>query len=213
MCSTDNQVEIEQGHGCHGFHDGHGSGQYAGVVTSAGFEGGVHAVHVYGVLLHEYGCHGLEGYAEVDVLSVADAALNAAGVVGMRFDASVVVIEHVVLFGAFHLQSFEAFAVFKRFCGVDTEHAGGKGGLEFAVNGLSQSDGASFDNAGHHAADGIAFALYLEDKLFHFFGFLRVGATHRVGINQVEVVGGIVFFQFDGAYLRGVCGDADAKLF
>ena len=35
---------------------------------------------VYGVLLHEYGCHGLEGYAEVDVLSVADAALNATGV-------------------------------------------------------------------------------------------------------------------------------------
>ena len=68
------------------------------------FEGGVHAVHVYGVLLHEYGCHGVEGYAEVDVLSVADAALNATGVVGMRFDASVVVIEHVVLFGAFHLQ-------------------------------------------------------------------------------------------------------------
>lgn len=39
---------------------------------------------------------GLKSYAEVDVLSVTDAALNTAGVVGMRFDASVVIKEHVV---------------------------------------------------------------------------------------------------------------------
>lgn len=91
MRSTVNQVEIEQGHGGHGFYDRHGTGQYTGVVASAGFECGVYAVHIYGMLLHEYGGHRLESYAEVDVLSVTDAALNTAGVVGMRFDASVVI--------------------------------------------------------------------------------------------------------------------------
>ena len=88
---------------------------------------GVYAVHIYGMLLHEYGGHRLESYAEVDVLSVTDAALNTAGVVGMRFDASVVIKEHVVLFGTFHLQTLESFAVFKCLCGIDTEHAGSKG--------------------------------------------------------------------------------------
>ena len=62
----------------------------------------VRTIQIYGVLFHEYGCHRFEGHAEVDVLSVADAALNTAGMVGVRFDAPVVVEEYVVLFRALH---------------------------------------------------------------------------------------------------------------
>ena len=73
--------------------------------------------------------------------------------------------------------------------------------MELPVNGLSQSYGATFDNASHHTADGVAFAFYPEDKLFHFFCFLRVGATYGIGFNQVEVVSGIVVFQLDRPHL------------
>ena len=119
MCSTVYQVEVEQGHGRHGFYDGHCAGQHARVVASAGFEGGVRTIQIYGVLFHEYGCHRFEGHAEVDVLSVADAALNTAGMVGVRLDAPVVVEEYVVLFRALHFQSFESFAVFECFGSVN----------------------------------------------------------------------------------------------
>ena len=57
-------------------------------MASAGFQGGVYTVNVHGVLFHQYGCHGFEGYAEIDVLSVADSALYAARMVGAGLDTS-----------------------------------------------------------------------------------------------------------------------------
>ena len=75
LCRPVYQVIVQQRHRRHRLHDGHGAGQHAGVVSSAGFEGGVLAVDVHRVLLHQDGGDGLEGDAEVDVLSVADAAL------------------------------------------------------------------------------------------------------------------------------------------
>ena len=99
--STCQETVVEQCDGCHGFYDGYGTGQYAGIVAAAGGEGGGLAVDGDGVLLHEQGGHGLEGYAEVDVLSVADAALDASAVVGAGGDASVPVgDEDVVLLAA-----------------------------------------------------------------------------------------------------------------
>ena len=73
--------------------------------------------------------------------------------------------------------------------------------MELAEYGLSQSDGASFDDTGHHSSDSISFSLYLEDEFFHFFRLRRVGAADRIGLYQVEVVCGIVLFKADRAYL------------
>ena len=61
------------------------------------FQGGVYTVNVHGVLLHQYGCHGFEGYTEIDVLSVADSTLYTARMIGAGLDTSVVVVEHVIL--------------------------------------------------------------------------------------------------------------------
>ena len=72
-------------------------------MASSGFQGGVYTVNVHGVLLHQYGCHGFEGYTEIDVLPVADSTLYAARMVGAGFDTSVVIVEHIILFRAFLL--------------------------------------------------------------------------------------------------------------
>lgn len=69
-------------HECgHGFDDGDGSGEDAGVMTSAAFEGGVPALGIDGgLLVHDRG-DGFEGDAEVDGFAVGDAALDSAGAV------------------------------------------------------------------------------------------------------------------------------------
>ena len=46
------------------------------------------AFFVDGLLFLQQGSHRLEGHAEVDVLPVADAALNAAAVIGDRRDST-----------------------------------------------------------------------------------------------------------------------------
>ncbi len=38
----------------------------------------------------------------------------------MCFNPSVVIVENIVLFGTFHFQSFESFAIFECFGGIDT---------------------------------------------------------------------------------------------
>ena len=74
---------VQNDHGAHGLYHGNGAWQDAGVVPTLSLEGRGVAVDVDGLLLAEQGGHGLEGYAEVDVLSVGDASLYAAAVVGL----------------------------------------------------------------------------------------------------------------------------------
>lgn len=91
------QIIIQYRHGRHGFYNGYGTGQYARVVTALRLHGGVNAVDVHRMLFHQEGRYRLEGHAEMDVLTVADAALDASRMVGVCGDASVVVVEYVVL--------------------------------------------------------------------------------------------------------------------
>ena len=72
-------------------------------MASSGFQGGVYTVNVHGVLLHQYGCHGFEGYTEIDVLPVTDSTLYTARMIGAGLDTSVIVLEHIILLRAFLL--------------------------------------------------------------------------------------------------------------
>ena len=76
------QVGIGEGEGGHGFDDGDGAGEDAGVVAAVGGEEGGAAVDIDRRLFAEEGGHGFEGHAEDDVVAVADAPLDAAAVVG-----------------------------------------------------------------------------------------------------------------------------------
>lgn len=134
-------------------------------MTSAGFQCRIYAVDVHRFLLHQQGSNRFEYYTEVNILSVTDSSLNTSGVVGMRFNPSVVVEEYVVLLGAFHLQSLESFSIFEGFGGIDTEHGVAQGGVQFAEHRLPQSDRTSFDDTGQRTSDGIAFAFYLIYKV------------------------------------------------
>ena len=79
-------------------------------MTAAGLERGVLEVGIHRVLFVEDGGGGLEGDAEVDGFSVADAALHAAGAVGRGADLAVHVAEGVVVVGAGEHRAAEARA-------------------------------------------------------------------------------------------------------
>ena len=146
------------------------------------------------MLFHQHGGYGFEGYAEIDVLPVADASLYAARVVGMSGDASGVVVEHIVLFRTFHFQPFKTVAVLEGLGGVDAQHARCQGSLQLAEHRLSQSHGASCDDTGDDAAYRVALGFYFGYELFHFFGLLRVGAADGICFGQLQVIRRIVFF-------------------
>ena len=117
------QVGIKYRDSSHCFHDRHGTRQDAGIVTTTGGQPGRRAVPVDRFLLSEQRGDGLEGYTEVDVLTIGDAALYAATVVCPRRDATFSVRhEHVVLLAAPAAGSGKAQSVFKAFHGIDAEH-------------------------------------------------------------------------------------------
>ena len=101
-------------------------------MAAAGVDGGGAALEVDRRLLHEQGGDGFEGNAETDILTVADAALDAAAVVGGGGDAAVVVDEDVVDLTAAMAYNVEAVANLKAFHGIDAEHGGTELGVEFA---------------------------------------------------------------------------------
>ena len=88
-------------------------------MASACFQGGVDTINVDGFLFHQQRCNRFEYYTEINILTITQSSLDTSGVVGMCLDASVVIIENIVLFGTFHFQSLESFAVFECFGSVN----------------------------------------------------------------------------------------------
>ena len=157
----------------------------------------------------EEGGNGLEGHAEDDVVAVADAALDAAAVVGGGGKARQ---EGIVLLRTAQGSTGKAEAVLKTFDGVDGEHGVGKGGVEFVEGGSAPARRATGDEAFDDAAHGVAFAFDLEDELRHALGRRGVGTTHVVAVDLVEGELVVVFFKDDVTYLPRPCGDAHPEL-
>ena len=101
-------------------------------MAAAGVDGCGLALQIDRGLLSQEGGHGLEGHTEADVLTVADAALDAAAVVGGGGDVAVVVDEDVVNLTAAMAYNVEAVANLKAFHSIDAEHGGTELGVEFA---------------------------------------------------------------------------------
>ena len=136
-----------------------------------------------------------------DVLSVADAALDAARVIGFCFYSSAVVVEYIILFAASQFHGVETLSIGKAFHGIDAQHGISQCGVQFAKYRLSQSDGASFDDTTNHTSDGIAFTFDFPDEFCHFFCFFKVGTTDIVAFYQVEVIALVVMVQLDRSHL------------
>lgn len=72
---------------------------------------------------------------------------------------AVLVLEGIVVFGAFHSGAGKSAADFKAFGCGDGEHGFGEVGFEAVKDGLAESDGRIFDSAEDDAAEGIAVGL------------------------------------------------------
>ena len=107
-------AEDESGHG---FHDGDGAREDAGVVAAAAFEFGILMVGAdRGLGGHDRG-GGFEGHAEDDGFTVADASLDAAGAVRVSADLVAFHVEVIVVFHAGEAGAFEAASDLESFCG------------------------------------------------------------------------------------------------
>ena len=91
-------------------------------MTPFGCQGCGVAVEVDGVLLHQQRGDGFEGHAEIDILTVADATLDAAAVIAYGRDTAVYGTEGVVLLRAAGCNTLEALAIFEALDGVDAQH-------------------------------------------------------------------------------------------
>ena len=203
------QVGVGEGEGGHGLDNGDGTREDARVVAAVSREEGGAAVDIDRRLFAEEGGNGLEGHAENDVVAVADAALDAAAVVGGGGEARQ---EGIVLLRTAQGSTGKAEAVLKTFDGVDGEHGVGKGGVEFVEGGSAPARRTTGDEAFDDAAHGVAFAFDVEDEARHPFGRRGVGTTHVVAVDLVEGELVVVFFEDDVTYLPRPCGDAHPEL-
>ena len=78
----------------------------------------------------------------------------------------------------------EAVAILEAFDGVDGEHGGAEGCMQFAELWFAQSCWTAFYDAGDDAADGVAGCFHLFYNVCHLGGFVRIGAAHVVGLNE-----------------------------
>lgn len=84
--------------------------------------------------------------------------------------------------------------------------------MQLAEGWFAKSYGATFDNTGDDAANGVALGLDGADEVGHLLGCSRIGAAHGVALNFGKVVILVTAAQCDGTYLRGVGCDAYALL-
>lgn len=117
----------------HGFGDGGGAQADAGVVSAVGGEFDRIAVDVDAAARCSDGTGGFDGDVDVDVLAGADAAEDAAGVVGQEALRG----KFVAVFAAALDDAAETCADFHAFDGVDAHHGVGDFGIEAVENGFA----------------------------------------------------------------------------
>ena len=81
----------------HGFYDGHGAGEHAGIMTPPARELGGLAMDIDRLLRAQEGGRWFERDAAADLLAVADAALHTSAAVGPRTHLTFTILEEVVV--------------------------------------------------------------------------------------------------------------------
>ena len=189
----------------HGFGDGGGAQSDAGVVSAVGGEFDGVAVDVDAAARGGDGAGGFDGDVDVDVLAGADAAEDAAGVVGQEALRG----EFVAVFAAALDDAAEARADFHAFDGVDAHHGVGDFGIEAVENGFAQADGdvGGFDM--QFRADGIQRFAHAVHIVFQLGDLALVGGEEGI-LGNVFVAFKLNFFFAD---LGNVGGDFRAEFF
>ena len=162
----------------HGFDDGDGAREHAGVVATVPDD---FAGRSRGVDARLFFCDGrrrLERDAEVDFLAVGNAALDSAGSVGRGADFPVAHFKCVVVLGAAEARSRETASDFKALGGGNAKHGFGEIGFEAVKNRFAQTGGNAADFAANCSADGVAVRSCRFDARFHFFRDFGVRTAH-----------------------------------
>lgn len=171
-------------------------------MTTTCLQKGRVAFEINGMLLCQDGSHRLESYSEVDVLSVADATLNATTVIGQRCDVLAIGrYKHIVLFASPGGDSLEAFTILETLDGVDAQHRCTQLGVQLVELRLAQSPWTALDDASDDTANGVAFSLDGCDEIFHLLRLLLVWTAHDVVLYRVEVILVVISVEGDVAYL------------
>lgn len=211
---------IGNGQGSHGLNNRYGSGHDARVVTALGSEHALARGIVEGSgLVLANGRGGLEGNAEEDGHAVGDAALDAAGVVGLGDEARAGDAqlafggghellggrgEGVVVLGAVHLGAQEAGADLEALDGGDGHHGVAQGGLELVKGRLAQAGRGVADDAGDGASGAVLLFLELGDAVLHAAPSFLVGASHRQELVDVGAGEGLGEAEEAGVGAHGV---------
>jgi len=140
----------------HGFDDGDGAGDDAGVVPSAGGENSRGSVVPGSFLWLRDGCWGFETDPEVDVLAVGDTALDTSAPVCVGGERSVLSLDKpIVVFAARDFGSTETRADLKRFGGGYRQHGMSQFGFKLVKTWFPKTRGYVPDDATDGAANRV----------------------------------------------------------
>ena len=181
----------------HRFHDGHGAGDDAGIVASAGgqlrvFAGGGDRLLGAG----NGGCR-FESHPESDVFAIADPALYPARPVGHRAGASLAHFKGVVVLESGQFASLETRADFKSFGRRQAKHGFGQIGLQFVEDRIAEARRALANQAFDEPADRIALRSRFFDPRDHLFRRNGIRTTDRIGLDGFGGDAGGIDLRFD----------------
>ena len=138
----------------HGFDDGDGTWDDAGIVPSAGGEDSRASVILGGFLWLRYGGWGFEANPKVDVFSVGDTALYTSAPVCVGGKRPVLSLdESVIVFAAWDFGSAETRADLKCLGGGYRQHGMSQFGLKLVKTGFSETRGHVPDDASDGSAN------------------------------------------------------------
>mmetsp|Transcript_24811 Transcript_24811/g.59011 ORF Transcript_24811/g.59011 Transcript_24811/m.59011 type:complete len:417 (+) Transcript_24811:107-1357(+) len=180
------EARVRQHQRRHGLDDGDGAGHDAGVVATLRRKRRRLPCEVGGGLSLADGGGGLERQPQHDRHPVADSALDAARVVGLRDHLSLLVDhKHVVVLGPSHLRALEPRPDLEPLGSRDAHHGVGHHGLELVEARLSEPNRHVPHHHRHHAPDRVLVRARRLDALGHLLGGRDVRAAHHVLVHLV----------------------------
>ena len=206
------EVVVREYEGHHGFDNGNGAGQDAGVVATAAFEGGGIAVNVNRLLFGQNRGRGFESRADDDGFAVGDAALNPTRMVGARVNPVAVVVKRIVVRRAGHGEAGKARTGFKALARGQREHGFCQVRFEFVKDRLAPAGGNAMGDSFDDAAEGIALFAGRVNALNDLLGNLGVGHAGDVGLHLLAGDGDGVDVGNEGVNLADIGDDVDVAI-
>src|SRR5574344_117436 len=107
--------------------------------------------------------------------------------IGACVDASVIIIERIILLRASLPHTFKTRTIIKALHSIDAQHCQTQLGMQLREGWFAQA----YRTAPHHtsddAADGVTFLLHIQNQLFHLLCLHGVSTAHRIHLYLSKV--------------------------